>query len=712
MKSNRVHVAPTIPVFLAFVALSMTAALSAWADPPAQVGRLSYMSGTVSFRPGSLDEWTPATLNYPLTAGDHLWTDADARAEVQVLSAAFRLNNATELSFVNLDDQTVQVAVSSGSIAVSLSSLDENTSFEIDTPNATVSLVSAGSYRVDVEPTGETSVTTWNGDAQVTAAGDAFDVSTGQSSVITGVDSIIYYVTAAPQADEWDAWSADRDRRGARVASNPYVPPEMIGAEDLIDSGTWMTTAGYGTVWAPSNVPAGWAPYRDGHWTWVEPWGWTWIDDMPWGFAPFHYGRWAYVNTQWVWVPGAFVARPVYAPALVVFVGGEGWTPSAGQGIGWFPLGPGEVYVPPYQASTAYVQRINVMSVPNINVQVIQRYDPAAVVYVNRAAPRAMTYVPRDVFAQSRPAGGAALLVSSAEAARAPVMGMTANVAPQRESIISRPQAARNPVPQPPQDVQGRRVFSRIAPPPAPVPFDEQQKILSANPGRPLDPDALARLQGNQRPTPFVVGPGNPAASGAPRPAPDNTRPTPDNTRPTPDNGAPPPPANGGPVFSGENNAVPNRGGPVRGAPDTGPANGAAPNKAGANQGAPDSTTPRGVVNGGAPGRGVPATGANGTPGNSSAASVIAMLKTQMLPQADRQLAAARNVAGIRLDLNAVSRQIEAARASLAGAERLLADGNQDQALQAALAVQNQIDDILRQLSDATQAPGQKAPRQ
>ena len=112
------------------------------------------------------------------------------------------------------------------------------------------------------------------------------------------------------------------------MASVRYVPRAMIGVEDLDDNGTWSIVAAYGTVWVP-RVPAGWAPYRFGHWAWIEPWGWTWIDDAPWGFAPFHYGRWAFVGDRWVWIPGAIVARPVYAPALVVFVGGNGWSVSA-----------------------------------------------------------------------------------------------------------------------------------------------------------------------------------------------------------------------------------------------------------------------------------------------------------------------------------------------------------------------------------------------
>ena len=96
---------------------------------------------------------------------------------------------------------------------------------------------------------------------------------------------------------------------------------------------------------------AGWAPYRFGHWGWVDPWGWTWVDDSSWGFAPFHYGRWAYQNARWEWSPGAVQARPVYAPLSSSSSGGSGWAPSAGEGIGWFAPGPREVYIPPYQVS-------------------------------------------------------------------------------------------------------------------------------------------------------------------------------------------------------------------------------------------------------------------------------------------------------------------------------------------------------------------------
>ena len=172
-----------------------------------------------------------------------------------------------------------------------------------------------------------------------------------------------------------------------------YVSRETIGYEDLDQYGVWRQVPPYGWVWAPAGMAAGWAPYRYGHWVWVDPWGWTWIDDAPWGFAPFHYGRWAFAGgAGWVWVPGAMAARPVYAPALVAFVGVGGVGMAA-----WFPLGPGEVYRPG----------------PNVR-------------YVNQGVVGAVTVVPHDAFVGARPVARAMVIVPQREIVQAQVVGSTA----------------------------------------------------------------------------------------------------------------------------------------------------------------------------------------------------------------------------------------------------------------------------------------------
>src|SRR5882672_3104794 len=86
------------------------------ADPPGRAARLSFLSGTVSFQPGSVEDWVPATLNRPLTTGDRLWTEAGSRAELNIGSAAIRLNGRTNFSFINLDDRIGQIQISQGSL--------------------------------------------------------------------------------------------------------------------------------------------------------------------------------------------------------------------------------------------------------------------------------------------------------------------------------------------------------------------------------------------------------------------------------------------------------------------------------------------------------------------------------------------------------------------------------------------------------------------
>src|SRR5690606_13369775 len=143
--------------------------------------------------------------------------------------------------------------------------------------------------------------------------------------------------------------------------SAQYVADNVIGYEDLDEHGQWQHEPEYGPVWQPRQVASDWAPYRDGRWGWVAPWGWTWIDASRWGFAPFHYGRWVQVRQRWCWVPGPRHHRAVYSPALVGWVGSAPVSVTVNIGnIGWYPLGPRDLYRPGYRHSLHYIQCINI----------------------------------------------------------------------------------------------------------------------------------------------------------------------------------------------------------------------------------------------------------------------------------------------------------------------------------------------------------------
>jgi hypothetical protein len=462
---------------------------------------LNYISGSVSFRPDELDDWSAAVINLPLKTGDHLWADVNSRAEIHVGSTAIRVGPETAFTFLNLDDHAIQIQLNQGALNIRVRQLVDADFVEVDTPNSAVSLLRPGWYRVNVDAQGDTTVIDRSGESEVTAQGQALTLHPLESATISGIDALTYDIQPVSPADPWDNWCAERDRREDQAVSARYVPREMVGYEDLDVYGSWRTDPDYGPVWVPASVPGGWAPYRYGHWIWVDPWGWTWVDDMPWGFAPFHYGRWVRAAGVWVWTPGRIVARPVYAPALVVFIGGGNWQVSIGSGVAWFPLGPREVYVPTYHVGPEYVRRVNIthVNVTNINITNVNVVNTT---YVNRNAPGAVTVVRQSDFVRAQPVSRTAVSVSPQAMASAPLVGTAPRVAPGRESLIMKSAAA--PA-RPPAQVSNRQVVAKATPPPRPVPFAAKQAALGADPGKPLDSAAESNLRRSAAPAPVVV---------------------------------------------------------------------------------------------------------------------------------------------------------------------------------------------------------------
>ncbi len=367
-------------------------------DPPSRVARLSYSNGEVSFNPAGTDDWVSAVLNRPLTTGDKLWTDTNARAELQVGSATLYLSGETGFSFLNLDDRIMQIRLTEGTLNLHVRRLGQDESIEVDTPNLAFSVLRNGSYRINVNESGDTTVVNVrDGEGEVTGGGSAYTIHPNEQGYFTGIDSLTADVRPLPGQDDFDQWCNERELRAEHAPARRYVSDDVIGYEDLDDYGGWRSEPDYGTVWFPHTTVVGWAPYRFGHWVWISPWGWTWVDNEPWGFAPFHYGRWIFVRGAWGWVPcpphavAVAYVRPVYAPALVAWVGGPhfgvgvavgggGW--GAGVNVGWFPLGPREVFVPSYRVSRTYVNNVNISNT-TVNQTVINNYYNTTVVNKN-----------------------------------------------------------------------------------------------------------------------------------------------------------------------------------------------------------------------------------------------------------------------------------------------------------------------------------------
>jgi hypothetical protein len=466
-------------------------------DPPVRVARLSDAEGAVSLQPAGMQEWAAATVNRPLITGDRLWSDQNSRAELDIGQAVIRLGSNTGFAFLNLDDRSAQMQLSAGTAIVRVRDMQAGQSYEIDTPNVAVSLQQPGEYRAEVNEHGDLTVIKVSEGAALAegADGQQVAISAQQQITVSGTSRVAYDSAGFGAPDDFDDWSAVRERQFEDAASQGYVASDIPGTQDLDDNGQWQETPEYGYVWIPTAVAVGWVPYRYGHWVWVAPWGWTWVDDARWGFAPFHYGRWTECAGRWCWVPGPRQARPIYAPALVAWVGGASLGTSAyGSNVGWFPLAPHEVYVPTYHASGNYVRAVNTANTSRLNNTYIMG------VYENRITPThyannravAVTAVPQSIFTSGQSAGTHAVPISTALLAGAVVTAAAPAIVPIRQSMLGaaeghgvlRPAAAR----------ANRAVVAHATPPPGPANFEDELAASQANGGRALGGAEIAQL--------------------------------------------------------------------------------------------------------------------------------------------------------------------------------------------------------------------------
>ncbi|MBI3346686.1 MAG: hypothetical protein HY020_05680, partial [Burkholderiales bacterium] len=336
-------------------------------DPPTRAARVVSVVGDAWLFDHDNREWTRLTRNQTVGEGDRLRTDDRARISLRTGSTTIWVDERSDLELNQLDEGQTLLQIDRGDVALRLRSPESAAETRLRTREGTVQPEREGLYRVEQLDRGS-KLYVWQGRMRFEWARGASPVSLG-----TG-EQVELWWPDGPRAERSPLYSdgfgdwvlAESRDEGDRPVAR-YVSPEMTGAEDLDRYGRWESAPEFGTVWIPTTVVvADWAPYRYGHWAWSRHWGWTWVDDAPWGFAPFHYGRWVSWGGRWCWAPGAYVHRPVYAPALVGWVGSGSVSVGISIGnrpppprYGWYPLAPREVYQPAYHHSPRYVSRIN-----------------------------------------------------------------------------------------------------------------------------------------------------------------------------------------------------------------------------------------------------------------------------------------------------------------------------------------------------------------
>ena len=399
------------PIFRITVALAASAfaVCAAWAQAPSRVARLSDFAGEIQLA-NDREDWHPISRNFPITAGDNLFVGLGGRAELDVGSIQTWIAGGSNVYFDQFDDQLISARLTDGTIAVRIRSLDGD-AVRVTTAYGEVAFTQPGFYIVSSNTPGsyesqfaQPSLKVRRGEAQFFAPTRApLAVRQGQVLMLDRNELRESRYYRVQSLESFEAWATSRDGRIGRFDQRyaGVINPLMIGARDLAEHGSWADSYEYGQVWYPTSVAADWAPYRFGRWSWVQPWGWTWVDDAAWGFAPFHYGRWVRVGNRWAWSPGQNVARPIYAPALVTFFGGDQWSyGNSGPTFSWVPLGWNEPYAPWYTYTPTYWREVNRPYVRGYHSD-NEPWRPQH--FVHTSIPGAITAVASTAFLAGRP---------------------------------------------------------------------------------------------------------------------------------------------------------------------------------------------------------------------------------------------------------------------------------------------------------------------
>ena len=257
-------------------------------DPPARVGRLAFLQGTVSFHDRDQSDWAPAVANTPLTSGDALWTEPNARSEVSIAGTRVRLDSGTQLDLLAIDDTQTRMQLDQGRLDIKTFTYDSHQPYAILTPRGTITLQQQGDYYVEAGSTQDpTRLGVRSGAAQIQAPnGQVLAVRAGEVGEIFDDNGSPQLRTIPSAPPPMPAYWAERDRTVIYDQPPQYVSAAVTGYEDLNGYGSWSNDSEYGYVWSPRTVVSGWEPYRTGQWSYVQPWGWTWVDEQPWASRP------------------------------------------------------------------------------------------------------------------------------------------------------------------------------------------------------------------------------------------------------------------------------------------------------------------------------------------------------------------------------------------------------------------------------------------
>ncbi len=308
----------------ALTILNCWLAVPSFADSQARIVRLSQVDGDVQIDRNTGLGYERAFLNLPITQGTKVRTGSDARAEIEFEDGStLRITPGTTVDFSELSLRISGARSSALNLQTGTAYLDfkggkSAQEFSLNFGNERLSLTRPAHLRVALKNDNAT-LAVFKGDVEAEGSSGRVEVEKKHSATFDLTGANPYTLANNLEPDPYDDWDKQQEKyheQYSASAGNSYSP-YSYGSSDLNYYGSFYSIPGYGMMWQPYLVGAGWDPFMNGAWMWYPGSGYTWVSSYPWGWMPYRYGSWTYLSSYgWFWQPGGSWAGWNSAPQV------------------------------------------------------------------------------------------------------------------------------------------------------------------------------------------------------------------------------------------------------------------------------------------------------------------------------------------------------------------------------------------------------------
>jgi len=296
---------------VAVAVLACWLAVPSFADSQARIVRLSQVDGDVQIDRNTGQGYEKAFINLPITQGNKLRAGQQARAEIEFEDGStVRITPGTVVEFPELSLRNSGARFSTLNLLEGTAYLnfkgDKAEEFSLNFAREKLALTRPAHLRIELRDSDAT-VAVFKGDVELVGPSGKVAVEKKHSATFDLGGTDRYTLASNLEPDPYDDWDKEQDKyhqQYSASALNGYSP-YAYGASDLNYYGSFYNIPGYGMMWQPYLVGAGWDPFMNGAWMWYPGAGYAWVSAYPWGWTPYRYGSWTYIPSNgWFWQPG------------------------------------------------------------------------------------------------------------------------------------------------------------------------------------------------------------------------------------------------------------------------------------------------------------------------------------------------------------------------------------------------------------------------